>query len=82
MAKILQLIDNTPQKSHNPSQQPRNPPQQVYVSLHITATLLGLLLLCWRSGLQANTCSCNSLYSYPDVDGVSHTTDRQYTLLV
>jgi hypothetical protein len=30
MAKVIQLIDNTPQQSDNPSQQPRNPPQQIY----------------------------------------------------
>jgi hypothetical protein len=29
-AKIIQLIDNTPQQSHKSSQQPRNPPQKIY----------------------------------------------------
>jgi hypothetical protein len=39
MAKIIQLIDNTPQQSHNPSQQARNPPQQIYASLQFSATV-------------------------------------------
>jgi hypothetical protein len=29
-ARITELIDNTPQQSHNPSQQPRNLAQQIY----------------------------------------------------
>jgi hypothetical protein len=41
MAKITELIDDTPQQSHNPSQQPSNLAQQIYAFHFNPRQLLG-----------------------------------------
>jgi hypothetical protein len=80
MAKIIQLIDNTPQQSHNPSQQLRNPPQQIY-ALHFNSWQLfrtnrhtSAMYDCRPKFADGRRCTCSL-----DFGGESHTTDRQYT---